>query len=87
MTPKQKSYFYKDYQVCLYPMEQTTWDENVWSYEVLVWNTEREIVIERSFDNLAVYWCNLDTQDKLTEHINNLIDNMVEDINNENNNT
>ena len=70
----QESHWYKDYQICFYPMEQTLRCEDTYSQHVLVWAPSREIVYERYFNTDGIFWSGVETQEKMLEYIKKIID-------------
>lgn len=74
--PNQQSYWYRRYQICLYPMDQTLRDPSVYSYQVMVWNPDREVIYQTYFDTDEVFWSGLETPEKLLAYCKRLVDNI-----------
>lgn len=76
----QESHWYKDYQICFYPREQTLRCENTYSQWVMVWAPDREIVYERYFNTDEIFWSGVETQEKMLDYIKRIIDNEIQSV-------
>ena len=77
---QQVSYWHNtptgNYQICFYPMEQTLRDPDTYSQQVMVWNPDRTIVYDRYFNTDEIWWCGVETEEKMLEWVGKVINGM-----------
>lgn len=78
---KQYSWWYKDYQICFYPQEQTLRCPDTYSQIVKIWSPNREIVYDNYFGTDGIFWSGVETTEKLQEYCKRVIDNLEEQSN------
>lgn len=71
---QQLSWWYKDYQICFYPREQTLRCSDTYSQMIVIWNREREIVGERHFNTDEIFWDGVETVEKMQDYCRRWID-------------
>jgi hypothetical protein len=77
---QQESHWYKDYQICFYPFDQTLRCEDTYSQQVMVWAPDRTVVYERYFNTDEIFWSGVETQEKMLAYVKRIIDNEIQSV-------
>lgn len=71
----QSSFWYKDHQVLVTPMEPTLRDPDVYSLIVWVYAPNREVICEDYINCDEVFWKGFDNKDNIVHYYTRWIDN------------
>ena len=71
---EQLSWWYKDYQICFYPQEQTIRCDDTYSQTIMIWNPERDLVVQRDINCDEIFWSGVETVEKMQDYCRRVID-------------
>ncbi len=71
----QLSFWYKEHQVLITPIEQTLRDPNVYSLMIWVYTPNRTTVLEDFINTDEVFWKGFDRPDHIVDYYTRWIDN------------
>ena len=72
---EQYSFWHKEHQVLVTPIEQTLRDPEVYSFYLWVFAPSRETILQKYIDTDEVFWKDLCTKDKVINYSTRWIDN------------
>jgi hypothetical protein len=73
---QQESHWWGEYQICFYPTEQTLRCSDTYSQLVMVWDRDRNIIYDRYFNTDEIFWCDVETQEKMLSYVIRAIQNI-----------